>query len=161
MQFTRVSSRRSWRQNGISVRYRPGSPTVYRRLNIEGSFPGSGAGRMNSAWAEKSLGTMIAFTPFHSTVSLLRPEVCTSRRVMPAGITIGLPPGIKSSQCMLGENFDGVEMTWDTGTVSDGQQKCVLPSSEAAAGTERLETNDCFDAGLFVGAKGAATSETR
>jgi len=104
---------------------------------------------------------MVAFTPVHSKVSVLRPDVWTSRRIIPAGITTGLPDAIKSSQCMPGADFAGAELIGGAGELSDCQQKCVLASSEAVAGTESLEMNDCLGPGLFAGAMGGATIETR
>jgi hypothetical protein len=62
---------------------------------------------------------------------------------------------------MPGADFVGVELIGDAGELSDGQQKCVLPSSEAVAGTESMEMNDCFGPGIFAGAMGGVTIETR
>ncbi len=104
---------------------------------------------------------MLAFTPVHSTVRVLRPDVWTSRCVIPTGITTGLPDAIKSSQCTPDADFAGAELIGDACELSDGQQKCVLPSSEAVAGTESLEMNDCFGPEIFAGAMGAVSIETR
>src|SRR5260221_265057 len=104
---------------------------------------------------------MVAFTPGHSTVSVLRPDVWTSRRVIPAGIIIGLPDAIKSSQCMPDAGFACVELIGAAWESSDRQQNRVLTPSEAVAGTESLEMNDCLGPGLFAGARGDMTRETR
>ena len=62
---------------------------------------------------------------------------------------------------MPGADFAGAELIGGAGELSDDQQKWVLPSSEAVAGTESLEMNDCLGPGLFAGAMGGATIETR
>ncbi len=136
---------------------------MYRRVNSAGAAPGGGAGIANSTWAEKFLETMIAFAEVHSTMSVRRPEVRISRRVISAGITIGSPDKTKSSQCPPDAGFAAVVAgVFDSDEAADCQQKCVFSSSEAEAGTESMEMKDFAGLRSFVGAEEAgAPSETR
>src|SRR5882762_5032876 len=118
---------------------------------------------VNSTWAEKFLGTIVARAEVHSTVSVVRPVLRISRRVNSAGIMTGSPDGTKSSQWLSVADFAlAAGVVFGADETEDCQQKCVLWSSEAKAGTESMEMKDCCGAGPFVGSEGTASpKETR
>src|SRR4029077_6214025 len=119
-------------------------------MNSAGAVPGEGAAMANSTWAEKFRGTIVARAEVHSTVSVVRPELWISRPVISAGMMTGSPDATKSSQCLAGADFAvAASAAFRADEAAGCQQKCVLSSSEAKAGTESMEMKECSGAGPF------------